>query len=152
PMRREGAHAMVGYFLPPLPLRERAGVRGKLSPYECGTFQQTFRFRVSPGRLMDFQKELSWIDSQRDLMRDPVTACSTINTYPFTLPGPAKVGAEAENVLRSLGATTEWIDIPPAESIDSRGQITHRPLGRALRATKRAHAPHQIFLGIHLDT
>jgi glutamate carboxypeptidase len=101
---------------------------------------------------MDFERELSWIDSQFSVMRDRLTTWCNINSYTFNLPGLAKIGAEVENVLRSLGATTEWIEVPPAESIDSRGQLIRRPLGRALRAVKRPRAPHQIFLGIHLDT
>ena len=62
------------------------------------------------------------------------------------------MGEEVERVLRTFGAQIEWIDLPPAESIDSRGLMTRQPLGRAMRARKRPEAPRQIFLGIHLDT
>lgn len=85
-------------------------------------------------------------------MRDRVIAWCDINSYTFNLPGVAKVGAEVEKVLRSLGAAIEWIDVLPAQSLDARGEVIHRPLGRALRATKRPAAPRQVFLGIHLDT
>jgi glutamate carboxypeptidase len=95
---------------------------------------------------------LSWIDSQRDAMRDRVIRWVDINSYTFNLPGLAKIGAEVEAILGGLGATTEWIDLPAAESIDSRGNIVQQPLGRALRAVKRRDAKRQIFLGIHLDT
>ena len=96
--------------------------------------------------------ELSWIDSQADVMRARVIEWCQINSYTFNLPGVARVGEEAAKVLQSLGAQIEWVDLPPAESIDSRGQIVHEPLGRALLARKRPEAPRQVFLGIHLDT
>src|SRR5215471_8936989 len=102
-------------------------------------------------RLVSQQMELlDWIDSQRDAMRDRVIEWCNINSYTLNLPGVARVGAEAERVLRSLGAEVEWIDLPPAESMDDRGEIMHQPLGRALRARKRPDASRRVFLGIHL--
>src|SRR4051812_23362940 len=103
-------------------------------------------------RMSDHSGELSWIDSQRDAMRDRVMRWANINSYTFNLPGLGKIGAEVEQVLRELGSATEWHDLPAAESIDERGQVVQQPLGRALRAVKRPNAPRQIFLGIHLDT
>src|SRR5256885_7707975 len=85
-------------------------------------------------------------------MRRRVIELCNINSYTFILEGVARVGEEAEHLLGALGAQIEWIDLPPAESIDDRGEVVHRPLGRALRARKRSDAPRQVFLGIHLDT
>src|SRR5256886_17456953 len=85
-------------------------------------------------------------------MRLRVIEFCNINSYTFNLEGVARVGAEAEHMLEALGAQIEWIDLPPAESIDDRGEMVQRPLGKALRARKRPDAPRQVFLGIHLDT
>ena len=99
-----------------------------------------------------FEPQLSWIDSQLDAMRLRVIELCNINSYTFNLEGVARVGKEAEHLLAALGAQIEWIDLPPAESIDDRGEVVQKPLGRALRARKRPDAPRQVFLGIHLDT
>jgi glutamate carboxypeptidase len=85
-------------------------------------------------------------------MRRRVIDLCNINSYTFNLEGVARVGEQAEHLLEALGAKIEWIDLPPAESIDDRGEVVHRNLGRALRARKRPDAPRQVFLGIHLDT
>src|SRR4051812_42280427 len=98
------------------------------------------------------RQQLTWIDSQRDAMRDRVIEWCNINSYTFNLPGLARVGEEAEAALRALGAQIERLDIPVCASIDERGAQTTKPLGRALRARKRPDASRQIFLGIHLDT
>src|SRR3954466_2419592 len=85
-------------------------------------------------------------------MRQRVIEFCNINSYTFNLEGLARVGEEAAHLLEALGAKIEWIDLPPAESIDDRGEVVQRPLGKALRARKRPEAPRQVFLGIHLDT
>jgi glutamate carboxypeptidase len=99
-----------------------------------------------------FQSQLQWIDAQRDVMRQRVIEFCNINSYTFNLEGLARVGEEAAHLLAALGAKIEWIDLPPAESVDDRGEVVRKPLGRALRARKRPEAQKQIFLGIHLDT
>jgi glutamate carboxypeptidase len=95
---------------------------------------------------------LAWIDSQRDAMRDRVIEWCNINSYTFNVAGVNRMGNEVAKVLQAMGAEIEWIDVPPAESIDQRGAMTRQPLGKALRARKRPNAPLKVFLGIHLDT
>jgi len=75
-----------------------------------------------------------------------------MNSYTFNLAGLAHVGVAVELAMLELGAHLEWIELPPAESIDARGAVANQPLGRALRARKRPEAAKQVFLGIHLDT
>ena len=95
---------------------------------------------------------LVWIESQAQVMRQRVITWCDINSYTFNLEGIAMVGEAVSHVLKSLGAKIEWIDLPPAESIDSRGKVEQRKLGCAMRATKRADSKKKVFLGIHLDT
>jgi glutamate carboxypeptidase len=97
-------------------------------------------------------QHLTWIDSQRDAMRDRVIEWCNINSYTYNVAGVNRVGEQAAKALQSLGAEIEWIDVPPAESIDHRGQTTTQPLGKSLRARKRSNTSRKVFLGIHLDT
>jgi glutamate carboxypeptidase len=100
----------------------------------------------------DFTDSLNWIDLQSAAMRQRVVDWCNINTFTHNLPGLELLGAEVAMVLASLGPSIEWLILPPAESIDSRGEIVKQPLARAVRARKRPDAKKQLFLGIHLDT
>jgi glutamate carboxypeptidase len=100
----------------------------------------------------DFTESLNWIDSQRAAMRQRVIDWCNVNSYTHNLPGLERLGAEIATVLATLGPSIEWLILPPAESIDSRGQIVKQPLARALRARKRPEAKKRLFLGIHFDT
>jgi glutamate carboxypeptidase len=46
----------------------------------------------------------------------------------------------------------EELRLPPQQMVDSRGQITSQPLGKALRISKRSDARLRAFLCIHMDT
>ena len=91
-----------------------------------------------------YRPQLDWIDSQRDVMRDRVITWCDINSYTFNLPGIARVGEEVEHVLRTFGAQIEWIDLPPAESIDSRADDASTA-GKGAACPEKAGCPEADF-------
>src|SRR5437868_2196708 len=66
---------------------------------------------------------------------------SEINSGTYNLPGLAAMEEELVDAFSPLGPQRiERIDLPPAPSIDSAGNVVTSPLGNALRFTKRPDA------------
>jgi len=93
----------------------------------------------------------AWIDSQSDRMCGLVTQWANINSYSHNLVGLAELSDLLKSQWSALGEVEE-LPIGPDESIDSAGNVVHRPLGKALRIIKRPDAPLRVFLCIHMDT
>jgi glutamate carboxypeptidase len=95
---------------------------------------------------------LDWIDRQHARLRRDVTAWAGINTGTDNLDGLARLTARVAEAAAPLGATAELIELPPVATVDSAGRFVPRPLGRALRLTRRPDAARRAFLCIHVDT
>src|SRR4051794_25106529 len=77
---------------------------------------------------------------------------SAINSGTHHQAGLARMADELTTAFAELGAEQEWIDLPPAESIDASGAVVRTGVGRGLRLVKRAGAARSVFLCIHYDT
>jgi glutamate carboxypeptidase len=75
-----------------------------------------------------------------------------INSGTFHLAGLFRMEEMLLAAFSPLADRAERIEIPPAETVDDAGNIASRPLGKALRFTKRANAPLRVLLSIHYDT
>jgi glutamate carboxypeptidase len=95
---------------------------------------------------------LKHIDSQRDGDVELLRRWSAINSGTYNVAGLRRMEDELRAAFAPLGASEELIDLPPAESIDSSGNIVRLPLGRAIRLIKRPDAPRRVLLCIHYDT
>jgi len=84
-------------------------------------------------------------------MRGLVERWSNINSYSHNLAGLAELSHLLKTEWKPLGDVEE-IPVGFQESIDSRGSVQRRPLGRALRIRQRSDAPLRAFLCIHMDT
>ncbi|HEY1921391.1 MAG TPA: hydrolase [Tepidisphaeraceae bacterium] len=98
------------------------------------------------------QPALDWIATQQKQLLRRTTDWAMINTYSFNTVGMAKLTDILANEFSPLGGDILRHDLPPAESIDSRGQKIRTPLGQALSIIKRPQAPLRILLNIHTDT
>jgi glutamate carboxypeptidase len=92
------------------------------------------------------------IDSRVPQLREELLALAALNSGSFNAAGVNAVGERLHDGFAPLGATAEWIDMPPYRATDDRGDWRERPLGRALRLRKRPDAPLRVFLGGHMDT
>jgi len=95
---------------------------------------------------------LEWIDTQATEMLRLVTEWSNINSGSRNLEGLAHFTEVVQKEFESLGGEIELRDLPPMESVDSKGNIVQSSVGRALRIVKRPQAALRILLCIHLDT
>lgn len=95
---------------------------------------------------------IAWIDSQLPRMKESLIEWANHNSHTYNVEGLAWMATQVWERLASLGAKTSLIDLPPAESIDDRGEKVLHPLGRAVHAMKRPDAPVKVLLGIHMDT
>ena len=105
---------------------------------------------------------LDWIDTLRDQMRQQVTDWCNINSGTENLVGIAAMADVLRKEFAVLRGRLEELPVPPAESIDSRGQPVQVPLGPALRFSKPHPARSQprtadgqavrVLLNIHRDT
>jgi glutamate carboxypeptidase len=77
---------------------------------------------------------------------------SEINSGTDNLAGLARMHAELVEAFAPLGGETKSIDLPPATSIDSGGNIASQSLGQAIQIIKRPDAPLRVLLVIHYDT
>ncbi len=100
----------------------------------------------------DFDHWLSWIDDQYPQMLERTIELSHINSGSFNPEGVNLVGKKLIEYAQVLDAKVEVLPVAPFKSIDNKGNEQHQPLGDAIRLTKRADAPIQIFFCGHLDT
>ena len=94
---------------------------------------------------------LEWIDTQQDRMIELLETWAEINSYTYNIPGLTRMADALATAFASLGHV-ERIDLPPATSVNSRGELEQHPLGQALRVMVRPDAPVQALLNIHYDT
>lgn len=95
---------------------------------------------------------IAWIDSQLPRMKQTLIGWANQNSHTFNVAGLDWMATQVRERLDALGATTQLIDLPDAESIDDRGEKVVHPMGKAVHAVKRPDAPVKVFLGIHMDT
>ena len=99
-----------------------------------------------------FDSTLAWIDDQRERMVKLVERWSNINSGSFNLTGLARMAQVLDEAFAVLGGQRRFVDLAPAETIDSNGLKVTTPLGQAIHITNRPDAPLRVFLGIHMDT
>src|SRR5438105_1287170 len=75
-----------------------------------------------------------------------------INSGTHNLRGLAAMEHELVQAFTPLVDQWESLDLPPAPSIDSAGNLVTSPLGKALRFVKRPDAKLKVLLSIHYDT
>lgn len=85
-------------------------------------------------------------------MRDCVKRWASINSWTHNLAGLATLASQLQSDFAVLGGKLTFLDLPPQETIDVRGNVTLTPLGKAVSIVKRPEAPLRVFLGIHYDT
>ncbi len=114
-------------------------------------FYQSFnlyrRFRMSKNTSV-----LDWIDTQHQSMVDLVTRWAKINTHTFNLTGLSELSKDIQWNMQVLQGKMETLNLPGMEFVNSRGEIEERPLGAAIKMTKRPEAPKQVLLVCHMDT
>ena len=96
--------------------------------------------------------QLQWVDAQHARLVHLVTEWAGINSGSYHLDGLRRCTEAVVGEFRGLGADEQWIDLPPHEVVNDRGELTRRPLGQAVRLVKRPHAARRILLAIHVDT
>ncbi len=99
-----------------------------------------------------YSPTLDWIDDQSQNMLELVKGWAEINSYTFNLSGLKILAQEIEQALRIFNERIEFLDLPDAEKITSKGMLEIQSLGQAIKIQKRPKAPKQILLMIHMDT
>jgi glutamate carboxypeptidase len=99
-----------------------------------------------------FEPYLSWIDGQRNALRERVMAWAGINSGTGNLEGLRRLASVLVSEFGRLGGELQLVDLPPAEEVDSEGQVRARSLGQAIGIIKRPRAPVRVLLAIHYDT
>jgi glutamate carboxypeptidase len=92
-----------------------------------------------------------WIDAQFERMRGLVIDWANTNSGSHHLAGLERMAQKLAMAFGELGEI-QVQDLPPQEMVDSEGQVTHIPLGKAISLSKRPEAPIRVLLGIHMDT
>lgn len=92
------------------------------------------------------------IDAHCDADVETLMRWSAINSGTTNLDGLKRMSEAIVDAFAPLGVTPEWLELPPAESIDERGNLVRSELGRGIHFVKRPDAPRQVFLCIHYDT
>lgn len=100
----------------------------------------------------DYTQWLDWLDSQQDEMLQKTIELALINSGSLNAAGVNRVREKLAHYCEALGGIAEIIPVAPFEFISASGEISHAPLGDALRISKRPEAPLQIFFCGHMDT
>lgn len=91
-------------------------------------------------------------DIHKDTMTKRLESWVNINSGSENLNGLNKMLAVANHDFKILGGSSEFISLPPRQSIDHTGKTIETPSAQALRIKKHPQAPYQILLAGHLDT
>ncbi|HEX8520823.1 MAG TPA: hydrolase [Tepidisphaeraceae bacterium] len=94
---------------------------------------------------------LDWISAQQEAITELLQQWSNINSYTFNPPGLAQMTSALTHEMADLGVV-ERLPLPPAETIDARGDIQRHEMGDALRVLINPDAPRRILMNIHYDT
>lgn len=100
----------------------------------------------------DRQTIFADIDAQQAENVELLMRWSAINSGTYNLGGLDRMLGEIRRAFAPLGASEELIDLAPAESVDSSGQIVRTQLGRAVRFVQRPDTKTRVLLNIHYDT
>ncbi|PXF29733.1 acetylornithine deacetylase [Pokkaliibacter plantistimulans] len=100
----------------------------------------------------DFLPYLNWIDAQQEAMVADLIRVAEINSGSYHTAGVNQVAETFAELAAGLGGDVSWHDLPPQQVVNDKGELTERPLGRALQISKRPEAPLRVFLCGHLDT
>lgn len=95
---------------------------------------------------------LEAIDARKPEMIERLRRWAEINSGTTNLAGLARMLGELREAFTALGGEMREVELPPATSIDSRGETVAAPLGNALVIRKRPDAPLRVLLVIHYDT
>ena len=96
--------------------------------------------------------QLQWVDTQHARLCRLVTEWASVNSGSYHLEGLRRCTEAVVREFRLLGADEQWVDLPPHTVVNDAGELTSRPLGRAVRLVKRPGAPRRVLLAIHVDT
>lgn len=100
----------------------------------------------------EYTTYLDWSAAQANTLRDELLRLANQNSGSYNPRGVRAVGEALLPRFAALGASEQWLDLPPARATADNGDWRERPIGPALRLRLRPEAPLQIFLCGHLDT
>ncbi|WP_372737400.1 hydrolase [Neptunomonas sp.] len=100
----------------------------------------------------DYTQWLDWLDSQQDEMLAKTIELALLNSGSLNTAGVNRVRQKLAQYCEALGGNAEVIPVAPFEFVSASGEVSHAPLGDALRIRKRPEAPLQIFFCGHMDT
>lgn len=99
-----------------------------------------------------FEAELNWVYDQQSSMIDLLQDWGNINSCTDNMDGLEAMLQALKSAFAVLGGKVEEISLPPRLVVNNKGQITHVPVGKALRATKHPLSQTKVLLGGHMDT
>jgi glutamate carboxypeptidase len=99
-----------------------------------------------------YQPLMEAIANKQETMTALLEEWSNINSCSDNLSGLSTMLQALKKEFSTLKAGMKDISLPPRKTIDSSGEITCIPLGKALYLCKRPQAPIKVFLGGHMDT
>lgn len=102
--------------------------------------------------MQHYLPHLQHIESLRGRMIGQTENWARINSGSYNTVGLKHMLEALAYAFSSLGGTVERIELAPQEVVNARGEIEKKPLGQALRITKRPDAKLKVFLGGHMDT
>ncbi|QDU75661.1 Carboxypeptidase G2 precursor [Bremerella volcania] len=100
----------------------------------------------------EVQTILTRIQSQRDEMLRQLVLWAAINSGTSNLTGLHQLGGLVLDELRTISDDAQAISVPPQLVVDQHGDLKERVIGDVLLGVRRAGAPRQAVLSIHLDT
>lgn len=100
----------------------------------------------------EVQTILSGIQTKRDEMLNQLVRWSAINSGTSNLAGLRQLSQLVLDELRSVSDQVQAIPVSPTLTVDQHGNLQERHIGDVLLGIRRADAPQQAILSIHLDT
>ena len=107
---------------------------------------------INPASLQGLSEHLQSLDGAQPEMLATVRRYCDQNSGTFNLAGLQRMHDLLWEDFSNLGGQMESVEVAPFRSIDSRGELVERPLGRAIHIVARPEVRPRILLCIHMDT
>ncbi len=142
--RRPGPQACTVDSLPTL--------EDRIERVQSDSDRPTLTFGNRRMKIEELVPHVESLQQDRSEMLDGVTRFCNQNSGTFNLDGLAAMHQLVWDAFSILGGEMQSLAVDPYSSVDEKGHLVARPLGRAIHIVKRAEVRPRVLLCIHMDT
>ena len=99
-----------------------------------------------------FEKELAWIDGQKQPLIEEVKRWSAVNSGSHNLDGIRQFAEMAKEAFSTFRLKLRFWKLSRARKVNAKGDLVDHPYGPVVRISKNTNANRKVLLTGHMDT